>query len=94
MRAQNMIKRAPYLTNNERNRFRSNAVRLSANNIAKKLDVKVRNKITSSNLSQMKISPLQLSIFNGMVNQEVKNGTYMVDVNPILYKNPINESLL
>ena len=88
MRAQNMIKRAPYLTNNERNRFRSNAVRLSANNIAKKLDVKVRNKITSSNLSQMKISPLQLSIFNGMVNQEVKNGTYMVDVNPILYKKP------
>jgi TATA-box binding protein (TBP) (component of TFIID and TFIIIB) len=83
-----MIKRAPYLTNNELNRFRSNAVRLSANNIAKKLDVKVRNKITSSNLSQMKISPLQLSIFNGMVNQEVKNGTYMVDVNPILYKKP------
>jgi TATA-box binding protein (TBP) (component of TFIID and TFIIIB) len=87
-RTQNMIKYAPFLTNDERNQFRMNAMRMPAGNVGAKIEARLRNKVASSNLSQMKVSPLQLSIFNGMINNDAKPGNHNVDVTSMLYKKP------
>lgn len=49
----------------------------------------VGNKLKAANLSKMKISPLQLGVFNGMVNVDAKAGNYAVNVTELLYKKPI-----
>jgi len=86
--SQNLIRKAPYLTNQERNRLRSNAIRLKQNNIQARITNIVGNKLKRSNLSRMKISPLQMSVFNGFVNTDAKKGEYSVNVKDILYKKP------
>lgn len=86
--SQNMIRRAPYLTNQERGALMKNAMQLPVNKISSRIDTITGDKFRSTNFTQLKISPLQLSIFNGMVNQDAKNGNYSVNVNPILYKKP------
>ena len=90
--SQNLIRKAPYLTNQERNRLRSNAVRLKQNNIQARITNIVGNKLKRSNLSRMKISPLQISVFNGIVNTDAKKGEYSVDVKDILYKKPFKRT--
>lgn len=86
--SQNMIRRAPYLTNQERGALMMNAMQLPRNKITSRIGAITSDKLRSTNFTQLKISPLQLSIFNGMVNQDAKNGNYSVDVNSILYKKP------
>lgn len=86
--SQNMIRRAPYLTNQERGALMTNAMQLPKNKISTRIDAIAGAKLSRTNFTQLKISPLQLSIFNGMVNQTAKEGNYAVDVNSILYKNP------
>ena len=86
--SQNMIRRAPYLTNQERGALMKNAMQLPINKVSSRIGAITGDKFRSTNFTQLKISPLQLSIFNGMVNQDAKNGNYSVDVNPILYKKP------
>lgn len=86
--SQNMIRRAPYLTNQERGALMKNAMQLPVNKVSSRIGAITGDKFRSTNFTQLKISPLQLSIFNGMVNQDAKNGNYSVDVNPILYKKP------
>jgi TATA-box binding protein (TBP) (component of TFIID and TFIIIB) len=87
--AQNLIRQAPYLTNREKNSLRANATRLKQNNIQARIQRMVGNKLKAANLSKMKISPLQLGVFNGMVNVDAKAGNYAVNVTEILYKKPI-----
>lgn len=86
--SQNMIRRAPYLTNQERGALMTNAMQLPRNKISTRIDAIAGAKLSRTNFTQLKISPLQLSIFNGMVNQTAKEGNYVVDVNSILYKKP------
>ena len=86
--SQNMIRRAPYLTNQERGSLMANAMRLPRNNISSRIGAISSAKLAGTNFTQLRISPLQLSIFNGMVNQTAKEGNYAVDVNSILYKKP------
>jgi len=86
--SQNMIRRAPYLTNQERGALMKNAMQLPINKVSSRIGAITGDKFRSTNFTQLKISPLQLSIFNGMVNQDAKNGNFSVDVNPILYKKP------
>jgi TATA-box binding protein (TBP) (component of TFIID and TFIIIB) len=86
----NLIRRAPYLTNQERNNLRSNT-RLKKNNIVARLSKLVGNKLKRADLSKMKISPLQVSIFNGMINGDSKAGNYSVDVKELLYKKPFKK---
>lgn len=86
--SQNMIRRAPYLTNQERGALMTNAMQLPRNKISTRIGEIAGAKLSRTNFTQLKISPLQLSIFNGMVNQTAKEGNYAVDVNSILYKNP------
>lgn len=86
---QNLVKHAPYLSNNERNRLASNARRLPYNNVSKKVSNVINKKIARADLSRMKISPLQTSVFNAMVNLESNPGNYNVNVTEILYKKPI-----
>lgn len=86
--SQNMIRRAPYLTNQERGALMKNAMQLPINKVSSRIGAITGDKFRSTNFTQLKISPLQLSIFNGMVNQDAKNGNYSVDVNAILYKKP------
>lgn len=86
--SQNMIRRAPYLTNQERGALMTNAMQLPRNTISTRIGEIAGAKLSRTNFTQLKISPLQLSIFNGMVNQTAKEGNYAVDVNSILYKNP------
>jgi len=86
--SQNMIRRAPYLTNQERGALMTNAMRLPRNNISTRIGAIAGAKLSRTNFTQLRISPLQLSIFNGMVNQTAKEGNYAVDVNSILYKKP------
>ena len=86
--SQNMIRRAPYLTNQERGSLMANAMRLPRNRISNKIGAISSAKLAGTNFTQLRISPLQLSIFNGMVNQTAKEGNYAVDVNSILYKKP------
>ena len=86
--SQNMIRRAPYLTNQERGALMMNAMQLPKNKISTRIGAIAGAKLSRTNFTQLRISPLQLSIFNGMVNQTAKEGNYAVDVNSILYKNP------
>lgn len=86
--SQNMIRRAPYLTNQERGALMTNAMQLPRNKISTRIDAIAGAKLSRTNFTQLKISPLQLSIFNGMVNQTAKEGNFAVDVNSILYKKP------
>ena len=86
---QNLIRQAPYLTNREKNSLRANATRLKQNNIQARIQRMVGNKLKAADLSKMKISPLQLGVFNGMVNVDAKAGNYAVNVTEILYKKPI-----
>ena len=87
--SQNLIRQAPYLTNREKNSLRGNATRLKQNNIQTRINRMVGNKLKAANLSKMKMSPLQMSVFNGMVNLDAKKGNYNVNVAEILYKKPI-----
>jgi TATA-box binding protein (TBP) (component of TFIID and TFIIIB) len=84
----NLIRQAPYLTNQERNNLRSNT-RLNLGNINARITKMVGNKIKRANLSRMKISPLQMSIFNGFVNGDSKKGNYNVNVKELIYKKPV-----
>ena len=86
--SQNMIRRAPYLTNQERGALMKNAMQLPKNNINRRIGAIAGAKLSGTNFTQLKISPLQLSIFNGIVNQNAMDGNYAVDVNSILYKKP------
>ena len=87
--SQNLIRQAPYLTNHEKNSLRVNATRLKQNNIQTRINRMVGNKLKAANLSKMKMSPLQMSVFNGMINLDAKKGNYNVNVAEILYKKPI-----
>lgn len=86
--SQNMIRRAPYLTNQERGALMQNAMRLPRNNINRRIGAIAGNKLARTDFTKLQISPLQLSIFNGMVNQDAKEGSYSVNVESILYKKP------
>lgn len=86
----NIIRQAPYLTNQERNNLRSNA-KLNMGNVNARITKMVSNKIKRANLSRMKISPLQVSIFNGFVNRDVNKGNYNVNVKEFLYKKPFKK---
>jgi hypothetical protein len=86
--SQNMIRRAPYLTNQERGALMENAMQLPVNNINRRIGAIAGAKLSGTNFTQLRISPLQLSIFNGIVNQNAMDGNYAVDVNSILYKKP------
>jgi TATA-box binding protein (TBP) (component of TFIID and TFIIIB) len=83
-----MIRRAPYLTNQERGALMENAMQLPVNNINRRIGAIAGAKLSGTNFTQLRISPLQLSIFNGIVNQNAMDGNYAVDVNSILYKKP------
>jgi TATA-box binding protein (TBP) (component of TFIID and TFIIIB) len=86
----NIIRQAPYLTNQERNNLRSNT-KLNMGNVNARITKMVSNKIKRANLSRMKISPLQVSIFNGFVNRDVNKGNYNVNVKEFLYKKPFKK---
>ena len=86
----NIIRQAPYLTNQERNNLRRNTS-LNIGNVNARITKMVGNKIKRANLSGMKISPLQVSIFNGFVNRDVNKGNYNVNVKEFLYKKPFKK---
>tara|TARA_B110000259_G_scaffold52391_1_gene61686 strand:- start:3501 stop:5165 length:1665 start_codon:yes stop_codon:yes gene_type:complete len=65
-----------------------NAMQLPVNNINRRIGAIAGAKLSGTNFTQLRISPLQLSIFNGIVNQNAMDGNYAVDVNSILYKKP------
>tara|TARA_B110000914_G_scaffold226491_1_gene252132 strand:+ start:2756 stop:4408 length:1653 start_codon:yes stop_codon:yes gene_type:complete len=63
-------------------------MQLPVNNINRRIGAIAGAKLSGTNFTQLRISPLQLSIFNGIVNQNAMDGNYAVDVNSILYKKP------